>query len=81
MPPKETTKEDVSAPATPESQTKEPLKTSEAYDDEDADIELISSDNILFKVHSYRLQCASYVPLPVLFTFWSALILVRCSDQ
>jgi hypothetical protein len=38
--------------------TEEP-KTCEDYDDDDADIELISSDNFRFKVHSYRLQSAS----------------------
>jgi hypothetical protein len=34
-------------------------KRSETYDSDDADIELISSDNVSFKVHFYRLQCAS----------------------
>jgi len=32
---------------------------SEDYNSDDADISLISSDNILFKVHSYRLMAAS----------------------
>jgi len=31
------------------------------YNSDDADISLISSDNVLFKVHSYRLMTASYV--------------------
>jgi hypothetical protein len=34
---------------------------SEKYNSGDADISLISSDNVLFKVHSYRLMTASYV--------------------
>lgn len=59
MPPKKKAKDDVSVSATPQPLTKEIPKTCDAYDDEDADIELISSDNVLFKVHSYRLQCAS----------------------
>jgi hypothetical protein len=29
------------------------------YNSDDADISLISSDNFLFKVHSYRLMAAS----------------------
>jgi hypothetical protein len=29
------------------------------YNSDDADISLISSDNVLFKVHSYRLMAAS----------------------
>jgi hypothetical protein len=29
------------------------------YNSDDADISLISSDNVLFKVHSYRLMTAS----------------------
>jgi len=29
------------------------------YNSDDADISVISSDNILFKVHSYRLMTAS----------------------
>ena len=37
----------------------QPQTTSDSYDSEDADIELISSDNVIFRVHSYRLQCAS----------------------
>lgn len=32
---------------------------SEKYNSDDADISLISSDNVLFKVHSYRLMTAS----------------------
>lgn len=34
-------------------------KVCEEYDSDDADIELISSDNYRFKVHSYRLQYSS----------------------
>ena len=34
---------------------------SKKYNSDDADISLISSDNVLFKVHSYRLMTASYV--------------------
>jgi len=41
------------------SKDKRTLKTCDSYDSEDADVELISSDNVLFKVHSYRLQYAS----------------------
>jgi hypothetical protein len=37
---------------------KEPT-VSDEYNSEDADISLISSDNVLFKVHSYRLMTAS----------------------
>jgi hypothetical protein len=33
------------------------------YNSDDADISLISSDNVLFKVHSYRLMTASQVAL------------------
>jgi len=33
---------------------------SKKYNSDDADISIISSDNILFKVHSYRLMTASY---------------------
>jgi hypothetical protein len=36
-------------------------RTCPGYDSDDADIELISSDNVMFKVHSYTLQHASYV--------------------
>jgi len=32
---------------------------SKKYNSDDADISIISSDNILFKVHSYRLMTAS----------------------
>jgi hypothetical protein len=32
---------------------------SDKYNSEDADISLISSDNILFKVHSYQLMAGS----------------------
>lgn len=32
---------------------------SDSYDSDDADIDLISSDNVIFKVHSYRLQSSS----------------------
>jgi len=35
------------------------LKICDEYDSDDADIQLISSDNYLFKVHSYDLQYAS----------------------
>ena len=34
---------------------------SKKYNSDDADISLISSDNVLFKVHSYRLMTASNV--------------------
>ena len=34
---------------------------SKKYNSDDADISLVSSDNVLFKVHSYRLMTASYV--------------------
>ena len=34
---------------------------SDKYNSEDADIRLITSDNVLFKVHSYQLMAASYV--------------------
>jgi hypothetical protein len=37
---------------------KEPT-VSDKYKSEDADISIISSDNVLFKVHSYRLMAAS----------------------
>jgi len=32
---------------------------SEKYNSDDADVSIISSDNVLFKVHSYRLMAAS----------------------
>jgi len=32
---------------------------SKQYNSDDADISIISSDNVLFKVHSYRLMAAS----------------------
>ena len=32
---------------------------SKQYNSDDADISMISSDNVLFKVHSYRLMTAS----------------------
>lgn len=34
---------------------------SERYYDESGDVELLSSDNVLFKLHAYRLQASSYV--------------------
>ena len=37
----------------------EARELSEDYNSDDADISLISSDNVLFKVHSYRLMAAS----------------------
>lgn len=34
---------------------------SDRYHDESGDIELLSSDNVLFKLHAYNLQASSYV--------------------
>jgi Ni/Co efflux regulator RcnB len=39
------------------------IKVSERYNEEDADITIISSDGVSFKVHSLFLVRASYVPL------------------
>lgn len=51
--------EPISAtPAISTAKTKEPRQHPK-YKDDDADITLISSDNVAFKVHSYRLQAAS----------------------
>jgi hypothetical protein len=41
----------------------EDLETSGRYSEEDADITIISSDRVLFKVHSFLLLRASYVLL------------------
>jgi hypothetical protein len=41
------------------SKTKPKIKWSSKYNEDDADIELISSDGWHFKVHSYRLQTFS----------------------
>ena len=38
---------------------RKPPTMSKKYNSDDADISIISSDNILFKVHSYRLMTAS----------------------
>jgi hypothetical protein len=51
--------ETITPTADDKSKPKEEPKTCEDYDDDDADIELISSDNVRFKIHSYRLQSAS----------------------
>jgi hypothetical protein len=34
-------------------------KVHDKYNSEDADVTLISSDDVVFKVHSYRLQAGS----------------------
>jgi len=47
------------APVISTSKDNRPLRICDSYDSEDADIELISSDDVLFKVHSYQLQCVS----------------------
>jgi len=48
-------------PANPNPTSKPEAPTiCDSYDSDDADVELISSDNVSFKVHSYRLQSASY---------------------
>ena len=39
--------------------TKDTPKVCDAYSSDNSDIDLISSDNVVFKVHSYRLQSAS----------------------
>ena len=41
-----------------EEENKEPT-ISEKYNSDDADITLVSSDNVSFKVHSYQLMAAS----------------------
>ena len=38
---------------------REAPKLSRHYNSDDADISIISSNNVLFKVHSYRLMAAS----------------------
>lgn len=38
---------------------KNELKMHERYNADDADLELVSSDGTIFKVHSYQLQAAS----------------------
>lgn len=44
----------------PEKQeSKSEPKISERYNEEDADVSIISSDNVLFKVHSFPLARAS----------------------
>jgi hypothetical protein len=45
--------------AMPRPKSRDKPKVCEAYNGDDADIDLISSDNVIFKVHSYRLQSAS----------------------
>ena len=46
----------------------ETRKMSEAYSDASADVELISIDNTVFRVHSYQLMAARYdVPTPPAF--------------
>lgn len=39
-------------------ETSKPAK-SEKYYDESGDLELLSSDNVLFRIHAYRLQASS----------------------
>lgn len=43
-----------------------PTKVSDRYNEDDAEVTIISSDNVLFKVHSFILKSSSYV-VP----FWS----------
>lgn len=38
-----------------------PKKVSDQYNEEDADVTIITSDGVTFKVHSYLLKSASYV--------------------
>lgn len=37
-------------------ENKEP-KVAEGFDDETADVDIVSSDNVIFRVHSYNLMC------------------------
>jgi hypothetical protein len=39
-----------------------PTKSEKYYDDE-GDLEILSSDNVLFKLHAYHFQASSYVTL------------------
>jgi hypothetical protein len=50
--------EDTKAVKVSDEPKREPT-LSDKYNDEDADITLISSDNVAFKVHSYQLMAAS----------------------
>lgn len=43
-------------------ETVKPTKSEHYYDDE-GDLEILSSDNVLFKLHAYQFQASSYVPL------------------
>ena len=37
----------------------DPITKSQKYYDEDGDLEIVTSDNVLFKIHAYYLQASS----------------------